>query len=200
MGTCFYRNTSKQMVILRCIGPETFFQEKVVFQFEDWQFRCPPQHTAESTSGPHGLTGAEQLDSINAEDLLLQAEVVPPRRRLTQDNRVASAFSYGLEGRTSMSPSTGMPTTDPYVLPISLPLNGPAGCSSRWGSEPAREDHHGKQQGHQHKLAQHRLHLPAQIPAQVITIGRQPWRRRPPNGGQILPGWGLGLRHPDPAG
>ena len=73
-GTCLYRNTSRQMVILRCIGPEAFFQEKVVFPFEDWLFRCPPHSRVDIWT--HGLTGAEQLDSINAEDLLLPADVV----------------------------------------------------------------------------------------------------------------------------
>jgi hypothetical protein len=33
MGTCLYDNASKQMVILRCIGPEAFFLAKVVFPF-----------------------------------------------------------------------------------------------------------------------------------------------------------------------
>ena len=75
-GTCLYRNNSHQMVILRCIGPETFFQEKVVFPFEDWLFRCPPHSRVDIWT--HGLTGAEQLDSINAEDLMLPAEGLPP--------------------------------------------------------------------------------------------------------------------------
>ncbi len=40
-GTYLLRNTSNQMVILCCIGPEAFFQEEVVFPFENWRF-CPP--------------------------------------------------------------------------------------------------------------------------------------------------------------
>ena len=76
MGICLYRNTNNQMVILRCIGPEDFFQEKVVFSFEEWLFRCPPQSRVEIWS--HGLMGGEQLDSIHAQDLLLQAELVVP--------------------------------------------------------------------------------------------------------------------------
>jgi hypothetical protein len=75
MDTCLYRNTSNQMVILRCIVPEAFFQEKVVFPFEEWLFRCPPQSHVDIWS--HGLMGAERLDSINAQDLLL-AKVVSP--------------------------------------------------------------------------------------------------------------------------
>jgi hypothetical protein len=61
------------MVILRCIGPETFFQEKVVFPFEDWLFRCPPHSRVDIWT--HGPTGAEQLGSFHAEDLLIPAEV-----------------------------------------------------------------------------------------------------------------------------
>jgi Domain of unknown function (DUF1830) len=75
MDTCRYHNASIQMVILRCIGPEAFFQEKVVFPFEDWLFRYPPHSRVEIRS--HGLMGAEQLDSILAQqDLLLSAESV----------------------------------------------------------------------------------------------------------------------------
>ncbi len=39
----------------------------------------------------HGLTGAEQLDSISAEELLLPAEVVPPGGGLAQENSGTSA-------------------------------------------------------------------------------------------------------------
>ena len=76
MDTCPYHNASNQMVILRCIGPEAFFQEKVVFPFEDWLISCPPQSRVDIWS--HGLTGVEQLDSIKAEDLLLPAELAVP--------------------------------------------------------------------------------------------------------------------------
>ena len=38
--------------------------------------RCPPHSRVDIWT--HGLTGAEQRDSINAEDLLLPAEVGPP--------------------------------------------------------------------------------------------------------------------------
>ena len=75
-GTGLFRNTSNQRVILRCIGPEAFFQVEVVFPFENWRFRSPP-----------------------------------PGGGLTQENRGTSALSYGLEGRTSVSPPTEMPTT-----------------------------------------------------------------------------------------
>ncbi|MEI6829567.1 MAG: DUF1830 domain-containing protein [Synechococcaceae cyanobacterium ELA445] len=90
MGTCLYRNTSNQILVLRCIGPEAFFQEKVVFPFEDWLFCCPPSSRVDIWT--HGLTGAEQLDSINAEDLLLPAEVGTTAGELTQESLSAPAF------------------------------------------------------------------------------------------------------------
>ena len=76
MDTCLYHNASNQMVILRCIGPQDFFQEKVVFPFEEWLFSCPPQSRVDIWR--YGLMGVEQLDSIKAEDLLLPAELSTP--------------------------------------------------------------------------------------------------------------------------
>jgi hypothetical protein len=76
MDTCHYHNVSNRIVILRCIGPESFFHEKVVFPFEDWLFSCPPQSHVDIWS--HGLMGVEQVDSINAEDLLLPVERAVP--------------------------------------------------------------------------------------------------------------------------
>jgi hypothetical protein len=76
MDTCHYHNVSNRIVILRCIGPESFFHEKVVFPFEDWLFSCPPQSRVDIWS--HGLMGVEQVDSINAEDLLLPVERAVP--------------------------------------------------------------------------------------------------------------------------
>jgi hypothetical protein len=78
MTSCLDRNTSNPMVILRCIGPETFFQEKVAFLFEDWLFRCRPHSRVNIWR--YGLTGAEQLDSIDAQDLRLS----PGRARCHQ--------------------------------------------------------------------------------------------------------------------
>ncbi|MEA5414915.1 DUF1830 domain-containing protein [Synechococcus sp. BA-132 BA5] len=56
-GTCLSGNTSNQMVILRCIGPETYFQEEVVFPFEDWLFRCLPHSRVDNWT--HGFTVAK---------------------------------------------------------------------------------------------------------------------------------------------
>lgn len=69
MGTCLYRNISSQMVILRCVGPEAFFHEKVLFPFEDWLFECPAQSRVDIWT--HGLSGAEQVESIEADQLRL---------------------------------------------------------------------------------------------------------------------------------
>lgn len=86
MSSCLYRNTSSQMVILRCIGPEVFFQEKVVFPFEDWLFHCPPQSRVDVWT--HGITGAEKLDSINSDDLLLPADAVTPDRPPAEHTKI----------------------------------------------------------------------------------------------------------------
>lgn len=50
-----YRKTSSQIVILRCIGPQGFFLEKVVFPFEDRLFRSPPESRVDIWC--HGSTG-----------------------------------------------------------------------------------------------------------------------------------------------
>ena len=85
MGVHRYRNYCDRMVILRCIGPNTFFQEKVVFPLEDWLFDCPPKSRVDIWS--HGLTGVEFLDSISADDLPIADELVATAgRRLAQKN------------------------------------------------------------------------------------------------------------------
>ncbi|MCP9842034.1 DUF1830 domain-containing protein [Synechococcus sp. J7-Johnson] len=84
LDTCHYRNTSGQMVILRCIGPEAFFQEKVVFPFEDWQFCCPSQSRVDIWT--HGIMGAELLDSVQADDLRMSVEADLPAWGLAQQN------------------------------------------------------------------------------------------------------------------
>lgn len=64
-----YRNSSGQMVILRCIGPDSFFQEKVVFPFEQWLFACPNDTRLEVWT--HGSAGLECIDALAAAELLL---------------------------------------------------------------------------------------------------------------------------------
>lgn len=67
MKTCLYRNRTNKVVILRCIGPDIFFHEKVVFPWEEWIFSCPSASRVDIWS--HGLSGAELLDSFSAEEL-----------------------------------------------------------------------------------------------------------------------------------
>lgn len=62
--TCMYRNSSDRMVILRCIGPQSYFLEKVLFPFECWSFRAPADADVELWC--HGLGGAELLERLNS--------------------------------------------------------------------------------------------------------------------------------------
>ena len=65
--TCGYRNSSDRMVIVRCIGPDEFFLERVVFPFELLSFLAPPESVVQIWT--HGLGGADLRESIQVEDL-----------------------------------------------------------------------------------------------------------------------------------
>ena len=67
-----FRNLNERMVILRCIGPERFFHEKVIFPFEDWLFTCPPSSDVEIWS--HGSGGTELVETFPASDLLVDEQ------------------------------------------------------------------------------------------------------------------------------
>jgi hypothetical protein len=73
---CGYRNASDRMVIVRCIGPDEFFLERVVFPFELLSFECP--QGTEVQIWTHGLGGAELLETIQADDLLIEAHPSTP--------------------------------------------------------------------------------------------------------------------------
>jgi len=73
---CSYRNGSDRIVILRCLGPEEFFLERVVFPFEMLNFDCPKD--SEVKIWTHGLGGPELVDSLQAEDLILDRR--PPTK------------------------------------------------------------------------------------------------------------------------
>jgi hypothetical protein len=73
MTTYFYHNDSHQMVILCCVGPDSYFREKVVFPWDDWLFSCPSSSRVDIWT--HGILGAELLDSIGTEDLCLATEL-----------------------------------------------------------------------------------------------------------------------------
>lgn len=55
------------MVIVRCLGPEEFFLERVVFPFELLSFLAPAESVVEIWT--HGLGGPELRESIPVEDL-----------------------------------------------------------------------------------------------------------------------------------
>lgn len=70
--TCGYRNASDRMVILRCIGPEQFFLERVVFPFELLSFECPPNSEVEIWS--HSLGGPEMVESFPSRELVIEEQ------------------------------------------------------------------------------------------------------------------------------
>jgi hypothetical protein len=72
---CGYRNSSDQMVIIRCAGVDGFYLERVVFPFELLTFECPPHSELEIWT--HGLGGAELLERVTSQELLLEASNSP---------------------------------------------------------------------------------------------------------------------------
>lgn len=74
--SCGYRNASDRMVILRCIGPEEFFLERVVFPFELLSFCAPARAVVEIWT--HGLGGPELMESIDADELSIEIEAPGP--------------------------------------------------------------------------------------------------------------------------
>ena len=73
---CGYRNASDRMVIVRCIGPEEFFLERVVFPFELLSFECPAASDVQIWT--HGLGGAELLETLQADSLLIDSATTTP--------------------------------------------------------------------------------------------------------------------------
>jgi len=89
--SCGYRNSSDRMVIARCLGPESFFLERVVFPFELLSFQCPDESELEIWT--HGLGGAELLETIPVQELLIEgpAEIGAPVTQLQQGGIEAAA-------------------------------------------------------------------------------------------------------------
>lgn len=58
------------MVILRCVGSEEFYLERVVFPFELLSFSCPAGSEVEIWT--HGLGGPELLETIRSEELMIE--------------------------------------------------------------------------------------------------------------------------------
>jgi hypothetical protein len=71
---CHYRNLNERMVILRCVGPDQFFHEKVVFPFEDWLFSCPASSDVQIWSHGNSNGGMELLEVFPASDLLVDEQ------------------------------------------------------------------------------------------------------------------------------
>ena len=71
--SCGYRNSSDRMVIVRCLGPQEFFLERVVFPFELLSFLAPPD--SEVQIWTHGLGGPELVESIPVAELVMEATV-----------------------------------------------------------------------------------------------------------------------------
>jgi hypothetical protein len=69
--SCGYRNASDRMVILRCIGPQEFFLERVVFPFELLSFCAPANASVQIWT--HGLGGPELMESIDVDELSIEA-------------------------------------------------------------------------------------------------------------------------------
>lgn len=67
--TCGYRNATDRMVIARCLGPQGFYLERVVFPFELLSFECPDESELEIWS--HGIGGAELVETIRVCELML---------------------------------------------------------------------------------------------------------------------------------
>ena len=65
MTTCQYRNSRQSLVVLRCIGADQHFQEKVIFPFESWCFDCPAHSRIDIWA--HGISGVELLETLPAE-------------------------------------------------------------------------------------------------------------------------------------
>ena len=63
------RNSRDRMVMLRCIGPQIYVLEKLIFPFETWTFDAPQQTDVELWC--HGFGGAELLERMTSDQLQL---------------------------------------------------------------------------------------------------------------------------------
>ena len=88
---------------------------------------------------------------------------------------------------TLPDPSKGHPTRRSLdnVCPLASMEAFPVDARGAHATEPpsdlAREDHHGQQQGHQHKLAQQHLHRRSQITDQVLAVCHGHKASKPPS-------------------
>jgi hypothetical protein len=66
--SCSYSNGRDRMVIVRCLGPDAFFLERVLFPFEQLSFQCPAGSDVEIWS--HSLGGPELVEQFPAETVI----------------------------------------------------------------------------------------------------------------------------------
>jgi hypothetical protein len=81
---CGYRNGSPDLLVLRCLGPDTVHLERVVFPFELLTFHCPSVSEVQiwrssGTPGRRGRGGGgppqeELVEVLSAEALRLEGE------------------------------------------------------------------------------------------------------------------------------
>ena len=96
--SCGYRNSSDRMVIVRCIGPEEFFLERVVFPFELLSFLAPPESSVQIWT--HGLGGPELLETIAVAELSVESGAAaapvsfPPSIESLADHSESSASEW----------------------------------------------------------------------------------------------------------
>jgi hypothetical protein len=89
--TCGYRNSSDRMVIVRCLGPEEFFLERVVFPFELLSFLAPAESVVQIWT--HGLGGPELRETIKVEELCVETpELVQDPQPISSIGGAASSF------------------------------------------------------------------------------------------------------------
>jgi hypothetical protein len=65
-----YISTSDRLLILRILGPEGYYLERIIFPFEMLNFTCP--NNCEVQVWTHGLGGPELCEIISAEDLRIK--------------------------------------------------------------------------------------------------------------------------------
>lgn len=77
------------MVIVRCLGPEEFFLERVVFPFELLSFLAPAESVVQIWT--HGLGGPELRETIKVEELCVE-ELCVETPELVQDPQPISSI------------------------------------------------------------------------------------------------------------
>ncbi|MEB3307182.1 MAG: DUF1830 domain-containing protein [Cyanobacteriota bacterium] len=66
MVSCCYRNFTDQLMVLRCVGPERFLLEKVLFPFDAFGFEAPEQANIELWSSETSLEETLEVVQLQA--------------------------------------------------------------------------------------------------------------------------------------